>query len=183
MGFQFDLDLSGKESIEQVENGDRVPPAWYRASCSDHYEDEAKGGGEYVLEFEIAGGMYDGKKLYYRFKDPAIVEDEKKQRTAANRVGLLAARLGLIDQGALGKRAALDFDKAIGREVVLHVTDQKTDRGNYVGIDYGGIFPLDHEKIPDDERKRLKLPAKGAGGGSSAGAGPAAKKDDFADIL
>jgi hypothetical protein len=201
MGFQAELDLSEQQSMEQVENMDRVPVGWYRAQCVDHYEDaKAEDGGQYVLEFDIQGGLYAGKKLFYRFKDPAIVDDEKGKKTARSRVSMLAARFGLITQDQLGKPGVpIDFDKSIGREVVLQVTEQKTQNGGtFIGLAYAGIYPLDHEKIPDNVRKDLNLPASraktaapgasGAAGGTAApGANrvgtPTHKKDDFADII
>lgn len=206
MGFQADLDLSEQQTVEQVENMDRVPAGWYRATCDDHFEDTKGEGGEYVLEFSVQAGAYAGKKLFYRFRDPAsITGDSKKGKTEAERqkiakarIGMLAARFGLVSPDQLGKPGArIDFDKTVGREMVLQVTDQPTEGGGtFTGVAYAGVFPLDHEKIPDKVRKELSLPparaksttpgvtaAPGTNGTGPGGVTTPPKKDDFADII
>jgi hypothetical protein len=205
MGLNLELDLTETKTREQAEAGDQVPVGWYLADLDDCNEDSSNNG-QFVFEFVARGGLYDGKKLFYRFMDPREIEDEKKKRTATNRVQMLASRLGLIREDQFGQPGVtIDFDKAIGRRVVVHVKeqvfDQRDESGNktgdkrhFTGIDYSGVYPVDHPKIPKEVRESLKLgPARAedkattAGNGSSNGTPPSPTAapqtaDAFADL-
>lgn len=190
MGLTFELDLSGYTDRDQIEAGDSVPVGWYRTSLDEHYEDANKEG-QFVFVFKALGGLYDGKKLFYRLQHPGYIDDQKKAQYARSRIGMLASRLGLIGDDDLGKsNMGVDFDKAIGQEVVVRVVEQKgREEGAraFIGIGYADVYPPDHPKIPKDVRALLQLPParESAGKGTTKTAlptGAGAKKDDFADL-
>jgi hypothetical protein len=188
VGLTYDLDLSAYTDREQVEAGEKVPADWYRTVLSEHYEDHNKEG-QFVFEFKVNGGLYDGKKLFYRLTDPRYMDDEGKAKMARSRIGIVASRLGLIRDEDLGKpNTSVDFDQAVGHEFVVRVQEQtnKTSGETFSGIGYVEIYPLDHPKLPKDVRAKLQLPPArdGGKGGSKAAAGAAgqAAKDDFSDL-
>lgn len=200
MGFKSTLDLTSLTSREAIEAGELIPAGWHRAILSEHTE-TGKTPGEYQFEFTVNGGPFDGRKTWYRFMDPEVYGDEKKARTAANRIQMLASRLGLIADNNLGQPGCeIDFDSAVGREFVLSIENNsydETDRetGEKTGnkkhntrITYSGIYPLNHHSIPESARKALNLPPAASGSNSvapaSAPPSPAKKSKarDFSDL-
>lgn len=204
MGLTYELDLSTAPTREAAEAGDRPPVDWYTADVTDHYEDHNDECG-YILEFVIkrgarSGDAFTGKKLLYRFRSPGHAEyagDAKKQRTAQNRIQMLASRLGLFGDDALGKaNVAVDFDQTIGKAAVVQVAERKGDTATFTEISYSGVFPPDHPKIPKEVRAALSLPparedkgaaaasktAPSSNGTTHAAVPPAAVKDDFSDL-
>lgn len=192
MGLTMELDLTGQESREQMEAGDRIAVGWYRGVVDDHLDDR-NNDGQYMLVCRVEGAGYDpaakrpiagfdGKKTKYFFSDPRTV-DADKQKKALDRVQMLASRLNLVRDDQLGKPGvAIDFDQAVGTAIVFQIEvntwDEKDELGQVVGkksthrIAYAGIYPPDHEKIPADVREALKLPparTKGSAGGPSNG--------------
>lgn len=201
MGMTIELDLSGFKTEDEIESAGRLSPGWYRAQVHDHYENSQKPG-QCVLVFQIQEGDHAGFKSDYRFEDPSYETDPAKQKRAMQRVMMLASRLGLINKQQVGKAGvSIDFDAAIGKDMVIQVTSRnsKDQFGNpviYVNIAYEGVFPPDHPKIPADVRTALGLPPARAGAadaapaagnavrnGAAAAARPAARvADDFSDL-
>lgn len=178
MGFQRSVNLTEVHNVEALDSGGKLGKGWYLTKLTDHYEDSTKAG-EYVFEFTVAAGPFLGEKAWYRFDDPDTVE-EKHQKTAEKRINMLGCRFGQIKSGDEGKSDVnLDFGAAIDREFVIQVEEwTKTDpvtkevlkRGTQIA--WAGIYPLDHEKIPDAVRAELKLPparAKSTDDGAAAG--------------
>lgn len=154
---QFTLDLGDIKDEAEMERGLRVDPGWYLATCTDAYETKNSSFG---LEFTLK----NGQKITDFLNDPALAESDAAMRVARQHMIVAAKRLGLIGAGNMGQQVTLDWTDAIGREVVLHVKannykDKNTGlqvEGN-PKIDFAGIYPLNHPKIPEDVRKQLGL--------------------------
>ena len=180
MGMVLDLDLTKFDNQDDLEQGDKVPPGWYPARLTDHYEDQ-KNEGLYVFEYTLADacGAFGGKKMFQRINDPRSTDDPKKAATYMNRARALASRLGLVSTDALGRQTQAEFDQAIDSDVVVKIVNRPDrDDPNKVWneIDYLGVYPPNHPDVPDDERKRWGLPA--ARPKTGAGAKAAAKPDN-----
>lgn len=178
MGFQRTVNLTEVHNVETLDSGGKLGKGWYRTKLTDHYEDSTKPG-EYVFEFTVSAGPFLGEKAWYRFDDPDTVEDESKRKTAEKRINMIGCRFGQIKSGDEGKNEVnLDFGAALDREFVIQieewtkndpVTKEVIKRGTQIG--WAGIYPLDHEKIPDAVRAELKLPPARVKSSDEAGTG------------
>lgn len=182
MGFQRTVNLAEDQSVESMDSGGKLSTGWYRTKLTDHYEDNTKPG-QYVFEFTVDAGPFRGEKAWYRFDDPDTVEEEDKRKTAEKRIKMLGCRFGQIKPGDEGRSDVnLDFGAALDREFVIQIEEWKqtdpstkevTKRGTQIA--WAGIYPLDHEKIPDNVRAELKLPpARAKGSDAAAGTTAAA---------
>lgn len=158
---KFSVDLTD-DSPEGVDTGGRVPAGWYRAFVHDVVDDVKSG--KTMIAFRITAGSQKDATVYERLSDPDLVESEKGKRVSLTRIKLFASRLGLIKADAFGRQADGDFVDAIGTECVIQVVHRpypdKTTGAPQVSVelDFAGIYPLDHAKIPADVRKALGLP-------------------------
>lgn len=173
MSLEWDLDLEGWDEEDLEKGGMLKQPGWYQAVVTDISED-SKTAGVVVFTFEVTHGPHKGSKVFDRLWPPDLAEDADKAEKSRRRAGLYASRLGLLE-GRAGEARKIDWEEALDREVVLQVEvnrykDKETDQWvtNGVKLDYAGVYPPDHPKIPDDIRKALGLPKarnKGAEGG------------------
>src|SRR5262249_59305060 len=124
--------------------------------------DDTKSGAT-VFEYKVLEGKYRGAKIFDRINDPTLATKDNAADMILRRVKLLGSRLGLLKADACGHQKELDFEDAIGQKVVVHVERRKYQdaQGNdkeITSVKFDGIYPLDHEKIPEVVRKELQLP-------------------------
>lgn len=176
----FKLNLSGAKSVEDLDRESHVEPGWYRAKVEDATQND-KTGAE-VIVCQVMGGRFDGCKADIQLQDPEQVTDVKKAERAISRIQVIATRLGLVSKEMLGNDDVdINFNDAIGKEVVIECeareyTKDNGTKSSFTGIAYTGIYPLDHEKIPDQVRKDLGLPpARKSTKSQSGGFSPATK--------
>lgn len=158
----LEMALDFERTAEEVEAGGGVnQPGWYKATV-ETVEASGRFEGALLFRFLVTSGTYKGAKLTETLYDPSFAEDVDKADKMKQRLHLFASRLGLWD-GQAG-RQTVRWPDAVGREVVLEVTGQSWkdattgEQRSKVGISYGGIYPPDHPKIPETQRKALSLP-------------------------
>lgn len=175
MELEFDLDEPLDE--RKTEAGGKMPPGWYLAKVFDIFPDSANDCTK--LEYEITAGPYAGKKVSDTLWDPNSSEDEDGRNKAIQRLKMVAMRIGAIADGETKVR----FPKAVGNPVILQlVREQKrkcescdipppkrvrkcpscSGKISYVDVPdgfvnpkYDGVYPLDHDKVPDEVRQQL----------------------------
>lgn len=199
------LNLSGKQKLEDLDRPNNVEPGWYKAKVADTRMNEDESAE--IITFAVVGGRFDGCLNDMMLVHPNVAgekvtnehEREKKIEQATRRIQAIAYRLGIITKDMLGSEVDIEFANAMGREVVIdcesrEYTKKDGTKGTAVGIKYLGVYPLDHEDIPDDVRKDLRLgPARVThAGGHSPSKKPAvastksdakpAKKIDLSDM-
>jgi hypothetical protein len=165
MGTQFTVDLS-QDTPETIDRGREVEPDWYAVIVHDVGEDPKNGA--VLFEFKVVAGMetqgkYAGSIIFDRLYDPDLADTEQKREMAIRRQKLYASRLGLLATDAFGREASGDWMDAMGKSVVVRVerrsyTDSLGEKKEITGVRFDGIYPPDHEKIPDSVRKSLHLP-------------------------
>lgn len=172
---KFTVDLTD-ETPETIDRGRSVEAGWYKCVLDDVYDDSKNG--DTVCEWKVMEGKYRDAKIFDRLRDPALATEGKHAEMSLRRIKVVASRLGLIKTDAYGQQADIDFMDAIGQEAVLQVKhrkykDKDGNEQEIDGVDFAGVYPLDHEKIPADVRKALGLPPAKTGDGP--GGKPSAK--------
>jgi hypothetical protein len=165
MGTQFTVDLS-QDTPETIDRGREVENDWYSAVVHDVGEDPRNGA--VLFEFKVVAGMetkgkYAGAIIVERLFDPDLADTEQKREMGVRRQKLFASRLGLLAADAYGHQASGDWMDGVGKAVVVQVdkqsyTDAQGEKKEFTSVKFAGIFPPDHEKIPDPVRQALGLP-------------------------
>jgi len=169
--YEDDLDLSDY-TAESIEKPDGVPPGWYAAMVSDVSKDEKTGA--LLVKFEVVHGEHKGEFITERLWDPKRSDDQKKADTSRKRQVLWAKRLGLVRDEDFGKPGVrIDWSAATGRFYGIEVKERKykdKDDNEKIArnIDYAGVYPANHEKVPEELRKEL-AGLVGTGGGTGGG--------------
>jgi hypothetical protein len=171
---KFTVDLS-EDTPDTLDRGRDVEPGWYKCALEDVFDDTKSGAT--VFEHRILEGKYKNARIFDRINDPALATKDNAADVIMRRVKLLAVRLGLLKADACGQQKELDFVDAIGSTVVVHVEHRKYQdaQGNnkeITSVKFDGVYPLDHEKIPEAVRKALGLPAAKVKGGEENGKRP-----------
>ena len=181
---KFTVDLS-EDTPDTLDRGRGVDPGWYRCDLDDVYDDSKTGAT--VFEYKVLEpAKWKGTKIFDRVSDPEQADREGAANMIMRRVKLLGSRLGLLKADACGQQTELDFMDAIGQQVVVQVEHRKykDKEGNdreINSVKFDGVYPVDHEKIPEAARKVLGLPparvkegaaAGAAGGGNGSGRKP-----------
>lgn len=182
MGWKMDLTDQTPESVERE---GKLESDWYVMAIDDAYLDAKSS--EQVFEFTIKRGIvtknrYAGDKHFERLKNPDLVV-EQAQNVNRKKNYCWASRLGVIPAAAYGQEAEVEWEQAIGKEVVLKIKRREWDKDGKSGVKSEcefDIFPPDHEKIPADVRTALGLPPsrKAAAGSETA---PPATSPIFGD--
>jgi len=150
-----EVDLS-EDTSEGLEKVDGLPPGWYRVTCMDLSVDARSNA--LVLKFEVMDGEHVGDSISERLWDPKRADDPQKKEMSRKRRLLFAKRLGLIADNDFGKsNVAIPWGDAIGKSVAIQVKERKykdKDDNEKVArnIDFGGIFPLDDQRVPEELR-------------------------------
>src|SRR5262249_21894760 len=157
---KFTVDLT-EDTPDTLDRGRDVEPGWYKCDLDDVYDDSKSGAT--IFEYKVLEGKYKGAKIFDRINDPSLATKDNAADMIMRRVKLLGSRLGLLKAHACGHQQGLDFVDAIGQTVVVYVEHRKYQdhQGNDKEINsvkFDGIYPLDHEKIPEAVRKELQLP-------------------------
>ena len=173
MDYEVELDLTGTDE-DQIEQGGRTPPGWYLCRLKEVYPDADLDC--LKLVYEVTAGSYRGSLIRDSLWDPAASDTPDKEKSARQRMNLIAHRLGLWGKGDGGTRKGVNFAQAVGAEVAVNT--QKRKDSDYANVTFDGVYPLDHHKLPDEVRKDLGItvpkrqPPKGEGAkGSPSGNG------------
>lgn len=162
--FTEEVDLS-EDTPEGLEKVDGLPPGWYRVTCMDLSVDARSNA--LVLKFEVMDGEHAGGTISERLWDPAKADDATKKDMSRKRRLIFAKRMGLIGDNDFGKQnVGIPWDDAIGKSVAIQVKERKykdKDDNEKVArnIDFGGIFPLDDQRVPEELRGVATAPANG----------------------
>ncbi len=156
MAWEVDFTDQTPETMDAV----RPDPGWYNAEVVDTKEDPEKG--DMHVVFKILGPRFIGAQHTEYLQNPAYSRTEQATVISARKLGTWALRLGLATKADAGTRKELDWSKAVGVRVVLHLKEDA-----YTGSDGKTKTPLRcdwapydllHEKIPADVRSALGLP-------------------------
>jgi hypothetical protein len=184
------------DTPEFIDSGGRLPEGWYKAKLIKTEDEQQRGGKE--LTFQVTAGQYAGQTAAKSLWNPQFSDTPEKMRNAATAAKNWAYRLGLITKEDIksGKNVAVNWDKAINVERIIHVKKRtyKDKQGNdqeTVEIAYMGCFPFDHPDIPAEVRTMLNLgparprePGDGQAPASASGSttAPAAPPPNAADL-
>ena len=151
-----EMDLSEWTKPEDVEQ-DGLPPGWYQAMVMDVSIDE-KSKGAVVLKFEVTAGPLKGRAITEKLWNPKHANTSEAAEMSKRRRALFVKRLGLVAESDFGKPGvSVEWDNAIGKTFAIEVKERKyTDKdGNSKvsrNIDFAGVYPLEHEKVPEHLR-------------------------------
>lgn len=194
--FIEELDLEGYDA-EGIEKPDGVPAGWYRAVVEDVSKDAQTGA--LILRFKVTDGEHAGQKIDERLWDPKRSGDAAKADVSRKRRALFAKRLRLLGDNDFGKQVTLDWWNAVGKACAIQVKERKyKDKDNNEkiarNIDFGGVYPLDDQRVPEEIRGAA-TPTNGGGatttggtnatnaaGGTNSSAGKRPADSEFDDI-
>lgn len=173
--YEDDLDLSDYTS-ESIEKPEGVPPGWYAAMVSDVSVDE--GTGALLMKFEVVEGDHKGEFITEKLWNPKRATDQSKAEKSQKRRVLWAKRLGLVRDEDFGKPGVrIDWQAATGRFYAIEVKarnykDKDDNSKTAWNVDYAGVYPIGHEKIPAPVATALAgLVGTGGNGGNSGSGG------------
>lgn len=153
-------DLDG-EAVEQ--GGALDVDGWYRAELERLELNEKQT--SLMFRFRCTHGPFRGSVSTEFIDLPEWVANDEARDMVARKLACWLHRLGLWD-GVKGHKPDMSMPSpALGAPVVLHIKtrrwkDKKTGaEKSATGIDFAGVFPLDHPKVPADVRRTLELPA------------------------
>ncbi len=157
MAWKIDLTNDTEETLDQI----RAQPGWYRAVIESAGEEPKMNNA--IIEYKITAPTFIGARIKDTVFNPLNSQTEDKAAVCARRAKAVMKRLGLIQKDALGRETEIAWEAATGKEVVIHVVDEKYEtkngaEGSRAGLGFLGMFPLDHPEIPVAERVRLGLP-------------------------
>ena len=151
----FNLDLRN-ETTESVDAFGKVPDGWYHLVLVNVEEDDEKAA--LVFLFEISEGPFKGSKLRDWLHDPDFAE--KNPEFHRRKASMYASRLELLSADDMGKEVEIEYENAVGKEVVAYIAT----RNDYNEIKMGQVYPsLDHPKCPAEAKHTLRgdpLPEK-----------------------
>jgi hypothetical protein len=163
--WEDEYDLGAKTAAEVEAGGVLKQPGWYRVVLEDLKPGEQPGFEKDLrLIFKVTEGPFKGSIISEFLNYPDNAGNVEKGKKLREKRDIWATRMGLIPKDAKG-RGGINWSAAIGQEYVIEVTHQtwKADgerkAGEKTGIDYLGVYGLDHPKIPAAKRLELKLPA------------------------
>jgi hypothetical protein len=167
-------DLGGRDADSVEKQG--LPAGWYIAMVDKVRKDEKSSA--LLVRFVVKAGDHEGAEITERLWGPRG-DDREKDKKAIDRRIMIAKRLGMIPENAWGANAKVDWEEATGRVCAIQVkkTARKDDAGNvteYTNVDYGGVYPVDDQRVPEEVRKL----AVGIEGGAPANGG----RDAFPEL-
>lgn len=170
------MDFGGDTSVADLDHGGRAPDGFHRVKLESVGEDED---GNKKLVFAITSAKGKGAKVTEKLSNPVLLDGDRAAG-ANKKAKFVATRLGLVSPEMMGKSGLIQWDKAEGREYVVKVETRAmqkkadgTGGGEFTGLAYSGIFPLDHPDIPPATRAELSLPpARPRTSGETAAAAP-----------
>lgn len=159
MSLEEEIDFTGYDA-DKVERGDSLAAGWYKVQVCDVYSDR-KNQDAIVFEMQVIEGPDTGTKLFDRLNNPDSAETDNGRRFAAQRKRLFAKRLGLVAE--FGAPRPVNWLDAIGREIFVQVKertykDRNGEEKTVTGVDYAGVYPLDHDKVPEEVRNNYQTP-------------------------
>jgi hypothetical protein len=157
MALQEELDLGGYDADEVERSGGDPEPGWYWCEVDD-VADDPEAPGNLRVRYLITAGPWKGHHLFDRLNHPDYAEDEVKAGNTQKRRILYATRFGLIDRGAFGGGATVNWNDLVGKLCCLKWTKRLLPARNgqpareMSGVDFGAIFPPDDARIPAQMR-------------------------------
>jgi hypothetical protein len=169
MGWTLDMTDQTRETVEREA---KLEEDWYVCVLDDTHEDAKSG--QQVFQFVVKKGLktkakYADERHFERLSAPHLVE-EKTEKFHRKKANCWASRLGLLKDDSFGRQVDIEWLDAIGNEYLLKIEHRKyPEKDRVTGQPTGAmavqvscgfaVFPLDHDKIPDEVRKGLELPA------------------------
>ncbi len=154
------LNTHGMKKEEAESGGGLNVAGWFRAVVDEAGPSEKHPDSEMLFRFKVATGPHKGSMVSQYLPLPESIADASKAATAGKRLLAFASRLGVWD--GVTEDPDVDWDECIGNEVVI-----QTERNEYKDkegllkvtyrLTYIGVYPIDHEKIPADQRAGLGL--------------------------
>lgn len=178
MSQAWNLDFSTNRNRDEIDNGGRAPDGFYKANLAE-VEDDQEDGAK-LFKFKVSEGPYAGVVHTERISNPMMADTPAKAATIIKRAKLFASRLGLVSDSDLGRVSEINFDRAAGVPVVIHLktnkfTGKDGSQKEFQNLAFDGVYPFDHPDVPQPVRMSLGLPAARArtGAAGAKGATPA----------
>lgn len=159
----FALDFTENKNLDGLDSSNRIKEeGWFRSVCEDTYEDSQSG--DRVFKFKILQGAgtqaYNGVIHQEKLWNPDQADNEEHRKSSQEKAKKWAKRFGLVDNTAAGKVVEVNWLQIIGQQFVLDIQagkgkDKKLN--GFFNVEYLGIYPLAHEKIPAAIRQVLGL--------------------------
>lgn len=159
---KFTVDLT-EDTPDSLDRPSNVEPGWYLCDLDDVVDDPKSGATVFHWKV-LSPAKWKGAVIFDRINDPSLSDKDNAAEMINRRAKLLGTRLGLINpQKDAGGQKELDFMDAIGKQSVIHVElrkykDKEGNDKEITSVKFDGVYPPDHEKIPDVVRKGLELP-------------------------
>lgn len=169
--YDEEMDLSDY-TPDNVEKTDGLPPGWYRATIKVVSIDERSGA--LLFRFEVMDGEHEGSHISERLWDPKRADSPDKADMSRKRRVLWAKRLGLLAEADFGKPGVVvPWDHAVDRVYAIQVKERKykdssgTEKVAY-NIDFGGVYSLDDQRVPEELRGEPGAAFAGTAAGTPA---------------
>lgn len=157
----IDVDMTGIQTPEELEDSAPIEDGFYRAEIVAHHQD-AKSGALKVV-WRIDSPPWAGSLLTETHNLPQYCTQGDKVGGILRKLALFLYRTGQIAKEDMGKRLAFDPARLIGVKRVLHIErrvgkDKPADSRKYSSVAYGCYYTEDRPEIPPAERVRIGLP-------------------------
>jgi hypothetical protein len=134
------LDLADENADDIDDNRQERPPAGvYRAKIREITDDEKHPGGK-VFRFGITEGPWARCSILEWLTATHQGKTPESQRRIKQRRILFAKRLGLLDSTASGQCVEIDWDAAIGLDVVIKAKEEEQDGKPRTRLEWDGIY-------------------------------------------
>jgi len=158
MAFTEELDLEGIDNEKQLEGFETPEPGTYHLCClafnpsPDNYDGKK-------FQFAVLAGTVEGQSgrtFWESFVNPAPSHKDGGMM-AKKRLAKLAIALGLIQRSDLGKRVQINWEAAVGRQLVAKVKVRSWEKdgrsgksAEFDGLNYWSVTDEEVAGVPKD---------------------------------
>jgi hypothetical protein len=134
------MDLEN-ENVGEIDDSraERPPAGNYSAKVKEIADDDKHPGGK-VFRFGITLGPWKGCSITEWLTATHQGKTPESQRRIKQRRILFAKRLGLLDSTASGQCVEIDWDAAIGLDVVIKAKEEEQDGKPRTRLEWDGLY-------------------------------------------
>jgi hypothetical protein len=154
----FEVQIPSDTNYDDMDKSRYPVAGWYDCVLSDTGDDDKNGA--LYLKFDVTTGPFKGCEIKQLLFDPANADDDEKAKRTLQKYMAWAKRMNALtaEEFAAGKQP--DWIRQIGSRYVMELEQSKPNAAGkqFVGPKYLGVYPPDHEGIPESVRQELHLP-------------------------
>jgi hypothetical protein len=174
----FEVQIPSDTNYDDMDKSKYPVAGWYDCVLTDTGDDDKNGA--LYLKFDVTAGPFKGCEIKQLLFDPANADDEEKAKRTLQKYMAWAKRMGALTEAEFKAGTQPDWIRQIGSRYVMELEQSKPNSSGkqFVGPKYLGVYPPDHEGIPENVRAELHLPpsraphaprAPATGGGKRGG--------------